>query len=251
MPPKEFLLGLSSFEQWESEGGDHVIFSLQKFVRLALDGNPNIIETLYTRESDHLFVHPLAQDLLEQRDMFLSQKVGFKFGRYAIHQLQKIERHHRWLTTEPPDAPKPEDFGAVLGENSPKFPDTASEKAFRAAVKHCRAYRAWRKNRNPKRAALEEKYGYDTKHAMHLCRLLKMGCEILEKAEVHVFRPDADWLRQVREGALSYQDLLGWVKEMEQRLAESESRSRLPVEPSFQDAEQLVVRITEAYLADK
>ena len=248
VPPKEFLYGLSSFEQWESEGGDHVVFSLQKFVRLALDGNPNIIETLFTRVEDHLFVHPLAQELLERRDMFLSQKVGFKFGRYAIHQLQKIERHHRWLTTEPPVIPRPEDFGAALGENSPKFPDTASERAFRAAVKHHRAYRAWRKNRNPKRAALEEKYGYDTKHAMHLCRLLKMGCEILEKGEVHVFRPDADWLRRVREGALSYQDLLEWVKDMEQRLSDSESRSVLPPEPSFEEAEALVVRTTEAYL---
>lgn len=248
MPPKEFLFGLSSFEQWESEGGDHVIFSLQKFVRLALDGNPNIIETLFTRAEDQLFVHPLAKELLQRREMFLSQKVGFKFGRYAIHQLQKIERHHRWLTTDPPNVPKPEEFGAVLGENSPKFPDTASEKAFRAAAKHHRAYKAWRKNRNPNRAALEEKYGYDTKHAMHLCRLLKMGCEILEDGEVHVFRPDADWLRRVREGALSYRDLLDWVKEMEQRLADSESRSELPAEPSFHDAEQMVVGITEAYL---
>ena len=115
-------------------------------------------------------------------------------------------------------------------------------------MKHHRAYKAWRKNRNPKRAALEEKYGYDTKHAMHLCRLLKMGCEILEEGEVHVFRPDAAWLRRVREGALSYRDLLDWVKEMEQRLADSERRSELPAEPSFHDAEQMVVRITEAYL---
>ena len=130
------------------------------------------------------FTYQDPEELLQRRAMFLSQKVGFKFGRYAIHQLQKIERHHRWLTTDPPNAPKPEDFGAVPGENSPKFPDTASENAFRAAVKHHRAYKAWRKNRNPKRAALEEKYGYDTKHAMHLCRLLKMGCEILEEGEV-------------------------------------------------------------------
>ncbi|MFA5507564.1 MAG: nucleotidyltransferase domain-containing protein, partial [Vulcanimicrobiota bacterium] len=36
IPPLNYLFGLSSFEQWESEGGDHVIFSLQKFVRLAL-----------------------------------------------------------------------------------------------------------------------------------------------------------------------------------------------------------------------
>ena len=249
VPPKRYLLGLSAFEQWESEGGDHVVFGLQKFVRLALDGNPNIIETLFTRPEDQLFVHPLSRELLDRRDLFLSRKVGFKFGRYAIHQLQKIERHHRWLTTEPPIKPQPQHFGAQLGENSPKFPDTASEKAFRAAVKHHRSYQAWRKNRNPKRAELEKRYGYDTKHAMHLCRLLKMGCEILELGEVRVFRPDGDWLRSVREGSLSYHALLDWVREMEQKLSLLEKQSSLPEEPDFSEAEQMVVRITEDYLS--
>lgn len=250
VPPPRFLYGLSHFEQWQSEGGDHVIFGLQKFVRLALDGNPNIIETLFTREEDRLFSHPLADLLWRQRDSFLSLKVGQKFGRYAIHQLKKIERHYRWLTFEPPLKPTPEQFGAELGENSPKFPHTAAEKSFRAAVKHYRAYNEWRKNRNPKRAELEARYGYDTKHAMHLCRLLKMGCEILRTGEVHVFRPDAEWLRGVREGLLSYQELLQWVAEQEKELARAERESSLPEEPDFEAAENLVLEITERYLQE-
>ncbi|AEZ66297.1 hypothetical protein phiTE_131 [Pectobacterium phage phiTE] len=36
------------------------------------------------------------------------------------------------------------------------------------------------KNRNAARHELEEKFGYDTKHAMHLVRLLRMSQEILE-----------------------------------------------------------------------
>jgi uncharacterized protein len=250
VPPKRFLYGLSSFEQWQSEGGDHVIFSLQKFVRLALDGNPNIIETLFTREQDRLFTHPFAHPILERRDDFLSKNVGLKFGRYAIHQLQKIERHYRWLTTDPPLKPTPQDFGAVLGENSPKFPNTAAERAFRGAVKHHRAYREWRKNRNPKRALLEEQFGYDTKHAMHLCRLLKMGTEILESGEVHVYRPDADWLRRVKQGLLTYQDLLEWVKEQEFALNRAETSSGLPEEPDRERAEELVLEVTDRYLAE-
>lgn len=251
IPPKHFLFGLSQFEQWQSEGGDHVLFSLQKFVRLALDGNPNIIETLFTRPQDWLETHSLASLLLDKRRIFLSKKVGLKFGRYAIHQLQKIERHYKWLTTEPPIQPKPSDFGAIATENSPKFPDTASERAYRGAVKHHRSYREWRKNRNPKRAKLEEKFGYDTKHAMHLCRLLNMGCEILETEQVHVYRPDADWLRGIREGCLSYQELLAWVREKENQLSLCESNSNLPEEPDTQEAERLVVAITEEFLYGK
>lgn len=248
VPPPRYLYGLSHFEQWESEGGDHVVYSLQKFVRLALDGNPNIIEAFYVHPEDRLFTHRLAEPLLENRDRFLSKKVGVRFGRYAVHQLQKIERHYRWLTEGAPSRPEPQHFGALLGENSPKFPDTASERAFRGAVKHHAAYQEWRKNRNPKRALLEEKHGYDTKHAMHLCRLLKMGIEILRSGQVWVRRPDADWLREIRNGALSYEQLLEWVKSAESELALAESTSALPEEPDLDWAECLVVDTTEAFL---
>ena len=44
IPPKEFLLGLQTFEQHENETQDHVVFALANFVRLALQANPNIIE---------------------------------------------------------------------------------------------------------------------------------------------------------------------------------------------------------------
>lgn len=249
VPPPRYLYGLSHFEQWESDGGDHVVYSLQKFVRLALDGNPNIIEAFYVEDGDRLFTHRLAEPMLAGRDQFLSKKVGVKFGRYAIHQLQKIERHYRWLTQDPPPKPEPWDFGAVAGENSPKFPDTAAERAFRGAVKHHSAYQEWRRNRNPKRAVLEEQHGYDTKHAMHLCRLLKMGIEILATGQVLVRRPDADWLRSVRNGALGYEALLGWVKSAEAELAAAERSSALPDEPGYEWAEKLVVETTEAYLA--
>ncbi len=248
IPPKVVFFGLSDFEQWESPGGDHVIFSLKKFVRLALEANPNIIETLFTEEQDRLFTHPLAESLLSRRTLFLSKQVGVKFGRYAIHQLQKIERHHRWLVCEPPRKPKPAEFGAVSSENSPRFPDTASERAYRGAIKHHRSYQEWRKNRNPKRAELEARHGYDTKYAMHLCRLLNMGCEILESGEVLVRRPDAQWLSSVREGALSYSGLLDWVKQREADLTRAEAKSALPLEPDRKLAETLMVEITEAYL---
>jgi predicted nucleotidyltransferase len=225
------------------------VYSLQKFVRLALDGNPNIIEAFYVVDEDRLYTHPLARAMLDGRDRFLSKKVGVKFGRYAIHQLQKIERHFRWLTQEPPARPEPWDFGARSKENSPRFPDTASERAFRAAVKQHAAYQEWRQNRNPKRVLLEERYGYDTKHAMHLCRLLKMGIEILRSGQVLVRRPDAEWLRSIRDGALGYEELLQWVKSAEAKLADAERESSLPEEPDFGWAEAMVVETTEAFLS--
>ena len=52
------------------------------------------------------------------------------------------------------------------------------------------------------RAGLERRFGYDTKHAMHL---LKMGAEILKSGQVHVYRPDGEWLMAVRDGLLTHE----------------------------------------------
>src|SRR5947208_2546405 len=100
IPPKEALLGLQTFEQPESPGSDHVIYVLPNVVKLALEGNPNLIETLYTE--DVLLIHPLGERLRERRDDFLSRRVADRFGSYALHQLQKIQRHYRWLSQSAP-----------------------------------------------------------------------------------------------------------------------------------------------------
>lgn len=50
-------------------------------------------------------------------------------------------------------------------------------------------YWDWKNNRNESRAKLEEEYGFDTKHAFHLIRLLRMAEEILTGEGVKVKRP--------------------------------------------------------------
>jgi len=42
------------------------------------------------------------------------------------------------------------------------------EREYSAKKKEWDQYQSWKKNRNPARAILEEKFGYDTKHAYHL-----------------------------------------------------------------------------------
>ena len=69
-----------------------------------------------------------------------------------------------------------------------------------AKEKH-KQYWDWKKNRNESRSELEEKFGYDTKHAMHLVRLLRMAEEVLQEGIVRVKRPDAKELLAIRDGA--------------------------------------------------
>jgi len=248
IPPRRYLLGLSSFEQHVSEDGDHVVWSLRKFVSLACKGNPNIIEVLYTDPVHQLHLDPLGERLLAQRGLFLTKQVGVSFVRYAQQQLGRIERHYRWLASPPEAQPQPAEFGGFERAGGYRFPDTAAEKAYRAAMKHWTAYRTWRRDRNPARAALEAQHGYDTKHAMHLCRLLNMGREILVEGEVRVLRPDAAWLRGVRGGTLDYPDLLAWAQAQVDELPVLAAASSLPDEPDRGAAEALVIELHERFL---
>lgn len=250
VPTRRYLLGLSAFEQWEGrdESGDTVVYALQKFARLALECNPNIIELLYADPRHILFINDYGQRLVEQRHLFLSRQARQTFAGYAISQLQRIERHHRWLVDPPDHQPTQEEFGGWPVEGRYRFRDHDAYQAYEAALKHWNQYQAWRQHRNPARAELERKFGYDTKHAMHLLRLLKMGGEILETGQVHVYRPDREWLMAVRNGLLSYKELLELAAAYEARLGELFERSPLPAAPDAAAAEALVVELQECFL---
>ncbi|MFZ5892697.1 MAG: DNA polymerase beta superfamily protein [Myxococcota bacterium] len=103
-----------------------------------------------------------------------------------------------------------------------------AEKRYLAAVKSWEAYRTWQRERNPQRAALEARFGYDTKHAMHLVRLLRMGLEAIEEKDLFVRRADAAELLSIRDGALSYDELLCLSTDLEGRIKEACQRSTLP-----------------------
>jgi predicted nucleotidyltransferase len=123
-------------------------------------------------------------------------------------------------------------------------PDVAAtlqaEKKYRAALRHWEAYEAWKAQRNPARAQLERKHGYDTKHAMHLVRLMRMGLEALRTGDLFVRRPDAQELVAIRNGALSFDELLAEASRLREEMDDAAARSRLPDEVNPDVADQLV-----------
>jgi predicted nucleotidyltransferase len=116
-----------------------------------------------------------------------------------------------------------------------------SEKKFSQAKSDWEKYQNWLITRNPARADLEARYGYDCKHAMHLVRLLRMGNEILNEGELRVMRPDRDELNKIRNGAWDFDYLLKWAKEQVDAIY-SLLRSGtcvLPKEPNQEALEEL------------
>lgn len=94
LPPAEMHWSLYGVpEQLENHETQECYWEIQKFLTLALKANPNVLECLYTPLVEH--ATPLARELLDMRDAFLSKLVYQTYNGYAISQFKKLERHVR------------------------------------------------------------------------------------------------------------------------------------------------------------
>lgn len=276
--PKAAYLGfLENFEQAEhmaskSEGVDSVTYSLDKFAHLAADCNPNIIEVLHVDDHDVISSDAFGDELRGMRDLFMSKKAKFTFAGYAHAQLKRIKTHRAWLLTPPPAPPTrkefglsedtkvtPAEFGAFEAAVMQKLDIEMShdvltlflrEKQYRAAKTQFDQYVNWKKSRNPARAVLEAQFGYDTKHGMHLIRLMRMCREILETGKVNVKRTfDRDDLLEIRSGRRPYDSLVEEAEQLERECDALYLTSSLRKEPDRKALDAAIVRMTERYLS--
>jgi predicted nucleotidyltransferase len=249
---KHYLGFLNRVEQIEEkEPNDLVIYEAQKFFRLAADCNPNIIEVLWTAPEDILFVNRLGELMLGIRDRFLSQKAKHTFSGYATAQLRRIQNHYRWITKPPKMPVSRMDYGlpenkqwcawidanpTLLSSINPEQAEMYTrEKQWREDSREWDHYQTWVQNRNPARSELEHKHGYDTKHGMHLVRLMRMGEEILKTGKVNVKRGDREELLAIRNhGIWPYEKLVEWAQKKDDELTDfyKSGQSPLPKEPN-------------------
>lgn len=255
---------------------DTKYYELSKFLKLLVDQNPNIVETLWVDDEDVLESSPAYELLRANREKLLSSKTAFTFSGYAVAQLKRIKGHNKWINNPQPEAqPRMIDFVTMVQSfaegkelkfdfNDPAHlnyvmvhygqdlygmyenPEGKSYKAYdvtgalianrdiethtlgnpvrlirfnrdeyKLAKEKHNQYWTWKKNRNESRSELEAKFGYDTKHAMHLVRLLRMGKEILTEGVVRVKRPDAKELLEIRDGKWTYEELVAYAEQLD------------------------------------
>lgn len=80
-------------EQLENQDAQECYWELEKFLRLALKANPNVLECLYTPLVEE--VSPLASELLAMRAMFLSPLIYQTYNGYVMSQFKKLEQDLR------------------------------------------------------------------------------------------------------------------------------------------------------------
>jgi predicted nucleotidyltransferase len=149
-----------------------------------------------------------------------------------VDRLARLHRAALGLDPAAADAEVGERMRAVAAKTLRLPPEVTAaltaERRYRAAMKQWDAYQTWKRSRNPARAALEAAHGYDTKHAAHLIRLMRMAIEALDSGELHVRRDDAAELAAIRDGAYTYEQLREVADDLQTRLDAAAAGTKLP-----------------------
>jgi predicted nucleotidyltransferase len=197
---------------------------------------------------------PDASTLVSDDQNRLEQSIADKLRSYRIDNVDMSkaariaveERLRRfWRDTSECSEAELESRMRAVASHALKIPAQVvstlnSEKKYLAAMKHWESYQTWKAERNANRAELEQKHGYDTKHAMHLVRLMRMGLEVLETGELRVRREDAEELNAIRDGGMSYEELMDEAGELQRRMQGAAPHSALPVDVELERVDKLL-----------
>ncbi|MFK7926651.1 MAG: nucleotidyltransferase domain-containing protein [Myxococcota bacterium] len=247
------------------------VYDLIKFIRLASDANPNMLDVLFGRDEEVRVQTAVGRRLREERGRFLSKRVAKTYAGYARGQLKRIQGHRAWLVNPPSHEPTRAEYGlpehALLPRDQLVAAENAAakgvvafdpsvvavlqrERKYHSARRQWDQYQTWKKHRNPGRAKLEVDHGYDTKHAMHLVRLLRMGLEILQTGQVHVWRGaiDRQELLEIRSGAWEFDQLIEWADRQSEALRSAQGTSSLPDEADKDGLDALCIQLVEEAL---
>lgn len=276
-------------------------YSLNKFIQLAAQINPNIIEVLWTEPEYHLIRKPIFELLYNNRNLFLSKRAYYTFLGFSTAQIEKLQRHKKWLDQGIIKKPERKDYGLpdiiqqfdevsrfikrkveewnlssislnefernnlkercweciyevcntrVGWANWPeKYGDAAQSKlirefnfkeevvdvinkeiTYRRDLEKYKSWLNWQNNRNPERAKLEAKCGYDSKHASQSIRLQLIGIELLKTGNVLVKCPQeiVGLLLDIKNGNWDYERVVELSNKLKLDMEESFKESKIP-----------------------
>jgi hypothetical protein len=279
-PPVEFAVGLNQWEGsnfWVDEL-DVVFYSLDKFIRLLVKNNPNVLGMLWMRAEFYHHYTKAFNLLLAHRDAFSSQLAFGSFMGYAQSQLSRMTAFDEKATVEWDTAvarvtaagwqvdditnksaalpmPNYAKLKDLLLPEPPCVPDSVSRSLLddgacdeiltnaKVTIQkmHARHFQGYM---GAKRKALVRKYGYDTKNAAHLIRLIRMCVEFLETGKLNVFREhDARELISIKQGEWSLADVQTHATALFQQAREMYEGCSLPKEPDKDQINNLMIEL--------
>lgn len=93
LPPAALHWGLAGVPEQLETDAEECYWEIEKFIRLGLKANPNILECLYSPLVETCT--PLASELIAMRSIFLSRHIHRTYNSYVLSQFKKLEQDLR------------------------------------------------------------------------------------------------------------------------------------------------------------
>jgi hypothetical protein len=165
-------------------------------------------------------------------------KIGLRNIMTEMLSILKITTEDQWLSA-----------ARKIGLSDNFIEIMQKERAYKNLKSQWDKYQEWKKNRNPARAAMEEKFGFDGKHGLHLIRLLRVCKEALSTGKIIVKRPDREELLAIRGGGWTYEQLIEEAEKLDAQAEELYKTSNvLPKTPDFEYLDKLCIQLVDRFL---
>ena len=241
---------------------DYKLYELKNFARLAMQNNPNILEHLFVSDSNNImFINDFGRILIDNRHLFPYKGAYDRFMGYSNSQRHKMvikeinytsladaynyfceQESHAYLIEYRDKNLK------FMNENDSYFTigDLSLQKNLK--VKKVISMIGDRLSKISNRYELVLNYGYDTKFASHLIRLLLEGEELLLTGELVFPLSEASLILDIKSGKYSIEEILLMSTEIENRMRDAKERSILPASPNFKKINELIKSMIKEHL---
>jgi predicted nucleotidyltransferase len=275
------ILTNQNFEQFVNEETDTTVYGFNKMISLLSSVNPNTIELVGLKPEHYLYIHPIGQELLDNKKMFLSKRASHSFGGYASAQLRRLDNKAVRLVNQ--DQREHHILNSILSAKD-TFPDKYfyhNEDSIRLYIDKAvqegydteifmdvnlnhyplRDYKSmWSEMHNivkdyskigkrNQKAIEHNKLG---KHSAHLIRLYMMALDILEREEIVTYREkEHDLLMDIRNGKYLDEnrqpipEFYEMVDDFEKRLEYAKENTSLPDNPDYKKINEFVASVNE------
>ncbi len=275
LPIKEFIFGFQRVEEVDlsvidkNQAGkntknaiDRKLYEFRKFVKLAMDNNPNIIEQLFVNQQNIVFINEAGRALLDERFKFPHKGLVKKFKGYAFSQKHKMvirtDKFHE-LNSAFDYLKDYAEQKALLIELKDKFlpflkftPDYCVVGDLNLQkgiyVKKAVSMIEERLSKVGNRKNLITKHGYDTKFASHLIRLLLEGKELICSGEIAFPLSYKSTILDIKQGKWTIKEVLDYADQLEAEIELATEKSDLPNKPRFDEIEQFTIHLLENHL---
>jgi len=275
LPTKELVFGFQRVEEVNlsivdkdtagkntEHAVDRKLYEFRKFIKLAIDNNPNIIEQLFVNESNIVYINEAGRSLLAERDKFPHKGLVKKFKGYAFSQKHKMVIRTDNFHELDSAFNYLKDYAGqkeVLIELKDKYlpfikfnrdycviGDLNLQKGI--FVKKAVGMIEERLSKVGNRKNLITKYGFDTKFASHLIRLLLEGQELINTGKIEFPLSYRQTIVDIKQGKWTIKEVLDYADQLEAEIDAIVEKSALPSKPRLAEIEKFSVNLLENHL---